>query len=128
MKFHMSSNSIMRGLTWLLNLRHGAGVINQGGLPKSLVYQKYNFILTIMKIFKKMYILKRSRACVGASLVAQTVENLPAGDLGSIPWIGKIPWRREWLPTPVFLPGEFHGQRSLIGYSPRGRKESDRTE
>ena len=36
------------------------------------------------------------------------------------PWVGKIPWRREWLPSPVFLPGEFHGQRSLGGYSPLG--------
>ena len=44
------------------------------------------------------------------------------------PWIGKISWRREWQPTPVFLPGEFHGQKSLVGYSPRGRKESDMTE
>ena len=44
------------------------------------------------------------------------------------PWLGKIPWRREWLPTPVFLPGELHGQRSLAGYSPRGCKESDTTE
>ena len=34
------------------------------------------------------------------------------------PWVGKIPWRREWQPTPVFLPGEAHGQRSLVGYSP----------
>ena len=34
------------------------------------------------------------------------------------PWVWKIPWRREWLPTPVFLPGEFHGQRNLVGYSP----------
>ena len=38
------------------------------------------------------------------------------------PWIGKIPWRRKWQPTPVFLPGKFHGQRSLEGYSPRGHK------
>ena len=38
------------------------------------------------------------------------------------------PWRREWLPTPVFLPGEFHGQRSLAGYSPWGRKVLDTTE
>ena len=38
------------------------------------------------------------------------------------------PWRREWLPTPVFLPGESHGQRSLAGYSPWGHKESDMTE
>ena len=43
-------------------------------------------------------------------------------------WGGKIPWRREWLPTPVFMPGEFHGQRRLVGYSPWGGKESDTTE
>ena len=63
-----------------------------------------------------------------ASLVAQTVKNLPAmlGDPGLIPGSGKIPWRRE--PSPVFLSGEFHGQRSLAGYSPRGHKESDTTE
>ena len=51
-----------------------------------------------------------------------------AGDLGSIPGSGKIPWRRKWQPTPVFLPGESHGGRSLVGYSPWGHKESDRTE
>ena len=51
-----------------------------------------------------------------------------AGDLGSIPGSGRFPWRRKWQPTPVFLPGESHGQRSLVGYSPRGRKESDTTE
>ena len=45
------------------------------------------------------------------------------GDLGS-----KIPWRTEWLPIPVFLPGESHGQRSLAGYSPWDSKESDMTE
>ena len=44
------------------------------------------------------------------------------------PWIGKIPWSREWLPTPVFLPGKFHGHRSVVGYSPWGCKESDTTE
>ena len=42
--------------------------------------------------------------------------------------VGKIPWGREWQPTPVFLPGEFHGQRSLVGYSPWGPKELDVTE
>ena len=40
------------------------------------------------------------------------------------PWVGKIPWRGEWKPTPVFLPGESHGWRSLAGHSPRGRTES----
>ena len=44
------------------------------------------------------------------------------------PWVGKILWRRKWKPTPVCLPGESHGQRSLAGYSPYGRKESDMTE
>ena len=55
-----------------------------------------------------------------ASLVAQLVKNLPAM---WETWVGKISWRRERLPTPVFWPGEFHGL-----YSPRGRKESDATE
>ena len=41
---------------------------------------------------------------------------------GFNPWVGKIPWRRAWQPTPVFLPGKSRGQRSLAGYSPRGRK------
>ena len=41
---------------------------------------------------------------------------------------GKIPWRRKCQPAPVFLPGEFHGQRNLAGYSPSGHKESDMTE
>ena len=43
-------------------------------------------------------------------------------------WVGEISWRREWLPTPVFLPGEFHEKRSLTGYSPWGHKQSDMTE
>ena len=65
----------------------------------------------------------------GASLVAQTVENLPAMQETWVQSsVGKIPWRREWQPTPTFLPGEFHGQRSLVGYSPGGHKESDTAE
>ena len=58
-----------------------------------------------------------------------------AGDLGSIPGSGRspgegngnplIPWRRKWQPTPVFLPGESHGRRSLVGYSPWDCKESE---
>ena len=39
------------------------------------------------------------------------------------PWVRKIPWRRKWQPAPVFLPGESHAQRSLVGYSPWGQKE-----
>ena len=48
---------------------------------------------------------------------------------GFNPWVGKIPWRRwAWQSTPVFLPGESHGQRNLAGYSPWGPKELDSTE
>ena len=47
---------------------------------------------------------------------------------GLDPWVGKIPWRKKWQPTPVFLPGESRGQRSLANYSPTGLKESDMTE
>ena len=44
------------------------------------------------------------------------------------PWVEKIPWRRKWQPTPVFLPGKSHGQRSLVGSSPQGFTERDTTE
>jgi len=64
-----------------------------------------------------------------ASLVAQMVKKLPAIQRPrSDPWFRKIPWRREWQSAPVFLPGDSHGQRRLVGYSPWGHKESDTTE
>ena len=47
---------------------------------------------------------------------------------GFDPWVEKIPWRKKWQPTPVFLTGKFHRQRRLGGYNPWGCKESDRTE
>ena len=60
---------------------------------------------------------------------AQVWWNLPAmQDTGFDPWVGKILWRREWLCTPVFLPGESHGLRSLARYSPWCHKKSDTTE
>ena len=71
-----------------------------------------------------------SRLCTGTSLVVRMVKNPPAnaGDMGLIRGSGRFPWRREWQPTPVFVPGEFHGQRSLAGYSPCGHNEFDITE
>ena len=61
--------------------------------------------------------------------MAQTLKTLPAmQEAGFDPRVRKIPWRREWQPTPVFLPGKCHRQRSLVGYSPCGHKESDITE
>ena len=57
-----------------------------------------------------------------ASLVAQTVKNLSAmWETGFT--LEKIPWRREWQPTPVFLPGEFHGHRSLVGWLQRDQTQ-----
>jgi len=55
--------------------------------------------------------------------VALVVKNLPANardvrDAGFNPWVGKIPWRRKWRPTPVFLPEESLGQRSLVAFRP----------
>ena len=62
-----------------------------------------------------------------ASLVAQRAKNLP--EMQGVQFLGwEDPWRRKWQPTPVFLPGESHVWKSLVGYSPRDRKESDTTE
>ena len=65
--------------------------------------------------------------------VVLVVKNLPADagdtrDVRSTPGSGRAPWRSKWQLFPVFLPGESHGRRSLVGYGPRGRKESDTTE
>ena len=64
-----------------------------------------------------------------ASLVAQTVKlRLQWGRPGFDPWVRKIPWRRKRQPTPILLPGKFHGWRSLVGFSPWDCKELDMTE
>jgi hypothetical protein len=61
--------------------------------------------------------------------VAQMVKCLPAMWRPEFnPWVRKIPWRRKWQPAAVFLPGEFHGWRSLVLSSPWGHKELDTTE
>ena len=74
-----------------------------------------------------------------ANIWASQVKNIPSGKesacqgrrrkrRGFNPWVGKIPWSRKWQPTPGFLPGESHGQRSLAGYSPGSCKEVDTAE
>ena len=69
-----------------------------------------------------MLLLHIVRNFPGGSAVKNQLTN--AGDMGFDPWVGKIPWRREWLPTRAFLPGEFHGQRSLVGYTVHGVTKS----
>ena len=76
--------------------------------------------------------LKLTCGIWGASQVALVVKNVPTNvgnmRLGCDPWVGKIPCRRAWQPTPVFLPGESYRQRNLVGCSPESRKESGMTE
>ena len=82
--------------------------------------QHSNWLYSNIKVYKffkklKMYDCKKFLKCITAFSQFN-------------PWVRKIAWRREWLPTPVSLPREFHGQRSLAGYRPQGQKESDATE
>jgi len=83
--------------------------------------------------------LSRPAQCMGWERAEQTADGFPGGtdgkestchkgDPGSIPGLGKISWRREWQPTPVFLRRESQGQRNLASYSPWGCKEKDTTE
>ena len=101
--------------------------------------QNFSWCRILMKICHLGQVTKPLRNKSGrhlqtrASQVALLVKNPPAnaGDIkrpGFSPCIGKIPWRRAWHPTPVFLPREPHGQRSLAGYRLQGRKELDTTE
>ena len=91
----------------------------------------FDLIITTPRILDSKEIIRcRSRLLVNvliltlfiignswASLVAQLVKNLPSmWETGFDPCVRKIPWRRKWQPTPVFLPGESHGWRSLVGY------------
>ena len=81
----------------------------------------------IWKAYRSLYIPFCLTYCVSGASLYSKESACNAEDLGSIPGL-MIPWRRAWQPSPLFLPGEFHGQRSLAGHSPWGRKESDTTE
>ena len=77
--------------------------------------------------------------CFFSNITSLTLKYFPGGSDGKSvclqterprfnPWVGKVLWRRKWQPTPVLLPGKFHGLRSLVGYYSWGHKESDITE
>ena len=63
---------------------------------------------------------------VGKEFIYNARNPLQCRKPGFHPWVGKIPWKRKWQPTPVFLPGKSHGQRSLVGYSQQGHKSQTR--
>ena len=79
----------------------------------------------VQMISLKSYVILRRNFPDGSDGKASAYK---AGDLGSIPWVGKILWRRKWQPTPVLLPGKSRGWRTMVGYSSWGRKELDATE
>jgi len=100
---------------------------------KTYPLEKY-FQLLLQSVLK-MHLTPSSKYQLQVSVnirsfpVAQTVRRLPTmWETQVHPWIGKISWRRQWQPTPVFLPGKSHGRKNLVGYSPWGREESDMTE
>ena len=78
------------------------------------------FLFMIMHFFHRAFRWRRGKES------ACQCRRLKRGRFN--PWVGKLPWRRAWQLTPVFLPGVFHGQRNLAGYSPWGCKEMDTTE
>ena len=100
--------------------------------PENIYIHKYLYFRvngTIMQLFLHNFPNRVTTILYAwAFLVTQTVKNLPAMQETQVQSPEKVPWRRRWQPTPVFLPGESHGQRSLVGYSPWGCKELDTTE
>ena len=97
--------------------------------PHTHTELKFNREMCLCLLFRKY---KFDFPQYRASQVVLVAKNSPASEgdkrLGFHSWIGKIPWSRSWQPTPKFLPGKFHRQRSLVGSSSWGHKESDKTE
>ena len=86
-------------------------------------------LLVNSDISYKMQFLYRNIQCHGLPRWCQWLRTrLPVQRCGFDSWVGQIPWKRAWQPTPVFLPGESRGQRSLVGYSPWSHKELGTTE
>ena len=95
---------------------------------------QFSSVTQLCRAFKMVYInfflIKNTYLQISPNSVLAILPNILGfpGRYGFDPWVGRIPWRRTWQPTLVFLPGESHGQRRLAGYSPWGCKESDMTE
>ena len=99
-----------------------------GGGPhfiSSYHFPPFNLIFSLSFSFSHTCLNIQNPRFPGGSIIKESACN--AGDLGFHLWVGKVPWRRAWQPTPVFLPGEPPGQRSRACCGPQGRKESDTT-
>ena len=116
-----STGNFYGGLSWVRRCaKYKSSVISDSMFIISLLY--YIYIIIIRKPKGSSVICHGSQNYPGASVVKSLPANV--GDPSLIPGSGRSPWKREWLHTPVFLPGETHGQRSRED----GRKESDKTE
>ena len=106
------------------NEREGWVPIVDSGARKGLFKKMFLFIFICYSY--RFWSLKTK--IVNTVNVSLWITAKYSGRPGFNPWVRKISWRRKWQPTPVFLPGESHGWKSLVGYSPRGCKELDTTE
>ena len=95
-----------------------------------MLFLKYSVEFSVTWIFKKIYLITPGLSCGRYNLVCWPGIKPRPPALGHRldPWVRKIPWRRKWQPTPVSLSGKSHGQRSMAGYSPCGRRELETTE
>ena len=119
----LSSNWIRPTQIFLENLSYSNGAGSQEPACQCRKHKSHGFHPWVRKIPLEEGMATHS-TILRDSLVDQIVKNLPGFD----PWVRKIPWRREWQATLVFLPGEPHEQRSLVGYIPWGHKQLDMTE
>ena len=99
----------------------GHRFIPHGALSFAILSSSFNS----MNLFSFGTVFKERRKKI---TIVPTVKHLQCGRPSFNPWVGTIPWRRKWQPTPVLLSGKSHRRRSLVGYSPWGYKESGTTE
>ena len=123
--------------TWLMTVIYNIIDTSVLSIPLEKAYGliAYSNVSSIdYKIKSSMYLLILFKLTCLYTYKCLLIVGSPGGSDGKDspamqnPWVRKIPWRRKWQPTPVILPGEFHGQRSQAGYSPWGCKESGMTE
>ena len=107
------------------------GLISFGECRERCIFNVYILISLSVCVCARAYMYIYAHTHTPMGFPGGSVVKNPACQCrrhGLSPWVGKFPWRRKWHATPVFLPREAHGQRSLVGYSPLGRKELDTTE
>ena len=110
-------------INFLKRLKKTLKVMNYIKSIRSILSFPWNSLKCFKKILNLSTRKYKSKGITGGSDGKESACN--EGRPGFDSWVGKIPWRRKWQPTPGFLPGIFHGRRSLVGYSPWGHKESD---